>query len=143
MAENRKVDNNKKWLNNRSLKLSWFSLKLAAPPCKKKDWNGQTNNVYGWQVNQLIGTLKVLIGLDLKHVLNGTVGVLVSTSQRLISAIGAQPLTKKKFLKQSFQNFFNVKGERGYWILDFLLYWLRCVCLKNKLWLFRKSAYTN
>ena len=50
------------------------------------------------------------------------VGVLVSTSQRLIGIIGVQILIKMKFLKQSFQNFFNVKGERGYWILDFLLY---------------------
>ena len=41
MAENRKVDNNKKGLNNRSLKLSWFSLKLAAPPCKKKTEMGK------------------------------------------------------------------------------------------------------
>ena len=48
MAKNRKVDNNKKWLNNRSLILSWFGLKLATPPCqKKKNWNGQTNHDYG------------------------------------------------------------------------------------------------
>ena len=41
MAKNMKVDNNNKGLNNRSLKLSWFGLKLVVPLCQKKTKMGK------------------------------------------------------------------------------------------------------
>ena len=54
MAKNRKVDNKKKGINNRILKLRLICSEISNSSMPKIDWNGQGNHAYGRQVNQPI-----------------------------------------------------------------------------------------